>query len=127
MAETVRLSPDGPHDYDYTSEVAIALSEVIRVLNHATLSCAGITYPSTVYDVLSRIGNATAGLDQLLAQLGEALRRMLESGQLVTITATQPTALTLRLMPYSTSSVSTPGRRPTTRSAHGTTITAPSP
>ncbi|MGS2645059.1 hypothetical protein [Streptosporangium sp. G12] len=82
MAETVWLSSDGPHGDDYTSEVAAAVSEAVRVLNHATLSHVGVTYPSTVYDVLGRIGSSTAGLDQLLRQLGEALRRMQESGQL---------------------------------------------
>ncbi|WP_440072716.1 hypothetical protein [Streptosporangium sp. OZ121] len=82
MAETVWLSSDGPHGDDYTSEVAAAVSEAVRVLNHATLSHVGVTYPSTVYDVLGRIGSSTAGLDQLLGQLGEALRRMQESGQL---------------------------------------------
>jgi hypothetical protein len=82
MTETVWLSSDGPHSDDYTSEVAAALSEVVRVLNHATLSHAGVTYPSTVYDVLGRISVSAAGLDQLLTQLGEVLRRMLGSGQL---------------------------------------------
>jgi hypothetical protein len=82
MAETVWLSPDGPHSDDYTSEIAIALSEAVRVLNHATLSRAGVTYPSTVYNVLGRIGDSAAGLDQLMVQLGETLRRMLASGQL---------------------------------------------
>jgi hypothetical protein len=82
MGETVWLSSDGPHSDDYTSEVATVLSEAVRVLNNATLSRTGVTYPSTVYDVLSRISATAGGLDQLLRQLGEALRRMLASGQL---------------------------------------------
>lgn len=82
MAETFRLPSDGPHNDDYTGEIATALSEAVRVLNHATQSRAGITYPSTIYDVLGRIGATTNGLDQLLRQLGEALRRMLASDRL---------------------------------------------
>ncbi|MEU8251989.1 hypothetical protein [Nonomuraea sp. NPDC048916] len=82
MGDTVWLSSDGPHSDDYTSEVAAAVSEAVRVLNHATFSHVGVTYPSTVYDVLGRLGASTSGLDQLLRQLGEALRRMQESGQL---------------------------------------------
>ncbi|GAA2301913.1 hypothetical protein GCM10010149_59010 [Nonomuraea roseoviolacea subsp. roseoviolacea] len=82
MGETAWLSSDGPHGDDYTSEVAAALSEAVHVLNHATLSHTGVTYPSTVYDVLGRIGVSAVGLDQLLGQLGGGLRRMLASGQL---------------------------------------------
>ncbi|MFD1547105.1 hypothetical protein ACFSJ0_59410 [Nonomuraea guangzhouensis] len=82
MADTLRLSPDGPHNDDYTCQVAAASSEAVRVLNHATLFHAGVTHPSTVNDVLGAISRATAGLDQLLRQLGEALRRMQASTQL---------------------------------------------
>lgn len=82
VTEIIRLSSDGPHDDDYTGEVAGALSGAVRVLNHATRSRVGITYPSTVYDVLGSVALTAAGLDQLLKQLGEALRRMQASGRL---------------------------------------------
>ncbi|GAA3695305.1 hypothetical protein GCM10022224_071140 [Nonomuraea antimicrobica] len=82
VTEIIRLSSDGPHDDDYTSEVATALSGAVRVLNHATRSRVGITHPSTVYEVLGSVGLAVEGLDQLLKQLGEALRRMQASGRL---------------------------------------------
>ncbi|MGR6913631.1 hypothetical protein ACU635_05205 [[Actinomadura] parvosata] len=82
MTETVRLSTDGPHDDEYTCEVATALSEAMRVLNHATLSHAGVSYPATVNDVLGKVSVSAARLDQLLRQLGEALKRMQASGQL---------------------------------------------
>ncbi|MEU6718620.1 hypothetical protein ABZ897_44760 [Nonomuraea sp. NPDC046802] len=82
MPDVVLLSPDGPHNDDYTCQVAAAFSEAVRVLNHATLSHAGVTCPSTVHDLLGAIGHGTAGLDQLLRQLSQVLRRMLASTQL---------------------------------------------
>ncbi|MFI6705374.1 hypothetical protein ACIBF7_03010 [Nonomuraea sp. NPDC050478] len=83
MAETIWLSSDRPHDDDYAIETARALSEAVRLLNHASLSHAGITYPSTVHQVLGHIGDTAARLDQLLTQLGDALGRMQASRQLV--------------------------------------------
>lgn len=82
MAGTLRLSPDGPNNDDYTCQVATALSEAVRVLNHTTRSRAGIAYPSPVHNVLGRSSTAVAGLDQMLRQIGEKLQRMLTSGRL---------------------------------------------
>jgi hypothetical protein len=76
---TVRLSADDPNHEDCTSQVATALSEAVRVLNHATPPQAGFTCPSTVP---CPIGQGAIGLDQLLRQRCEVPRRMLPSAQL---------------------------------------------
>jgi hypothetical protein len=78
---THQLNPDGPHDDDYTRHVASALSEAVRVLNHATRS-SGVTAPNTVYDVIGHVSAAAAGLDQLLRQLGQRLASMHTAGQI---------------------------------------------
>jgi biotin carboxylase len=75
-----RLNLDGPHSDDSTGHVAGALSESVRVLNHATRE-AGITTPNTVDDVLGHLSAATSGLDQLLRQLGQRLNSMHTAGQ----------------------------------------------
>lgn len=78
---THQLNPDGPHDDDYTRHVASALSESVRVLNHATRG-AGITAPNTVYDVLGHVSAAANGLEQLLRQLGQRLNSMHMAGEI---------------------------------------------
>ncbi|MFI6498704.1 hypothetical protein [Nonomuraea typhae] len=82
MTETYRPSPGGPYHDDYTLRVADALSAAVRVLNHATLGSAGVTSPVTVHDVLGSLSAATAGLDQLLGQLAQALQHLQASGRL---------------------------------------------
>ncbi|RVX39115.1 hypothetical protein EDD27_1457 [Nonomuraea polychroma] len=82
MAATIRLSSDGPHSDEYTRQVADALSESVRVLNHATATGAGLASPATVYDVLGRASATIAGFDQLLRQIGKRLQRHLASGRL---------------------------------------------
>lgn len=77
---THSLNPSGPHDDDYTRHVANALSESVRVLNHATRE-GGVTTPNTVYDVLGDLSAAASGLDQLLQQLGQRLASMHTAGQ----------------------------------------------
>ena len=76
MAETFRLDASGPHSADYTTHVAEALTEAVRVLNHATRASAGVPDPVTVYVVLGRVTTAIAGLDQLLPQLADQLVRL---------------------------------------------------
>ncbi|GAA3550478.1 hypothetical protein GCM10022419_033390 [Nonomuraea rosea] len=78
---THQLNPDGPHSDDYTRHVASALSESVRVLNHATRE-AGVTAPNTVYDVLGHAAAAVSGLDQLLRQLNQRLASMHAAGEI---------------------------------------------
>ncbi|MFI6503698.1 hypothetical protein [Nonomuraea typhae] len=83
MTGTFRLSPSGPCNDDHTRHAANTLTTAVRVLNHATLRHGtGVTSPATVYDVLGSLAAATAGLDQLLRQLGQALQHMHACGRL---------------------------------------------
>lgn len=79
MAETFRLSPERPHNDDYSYQGGTALSEAVRVLEHATYS--GVVYPSAVHNVLGRSSAAAAGLDQMRRQIAETLERVLTSGR----------------------------------------------
>jgi len=69
------LNPDGPHSDDYTRYAANAFAETIRVLNYATRTTDGITYPSTVHDVLGSLRTGMQRMEQLLRQLGPHLSR----------------------------------------------------
>lgn len=81
-----RLDPDGPHSDDYTRQVANAFAETVRVLNYATRTNDGVTYPSTVHDVLGSLRTGMQRMDQLLQQLDERLIRFTQSGQLADTT-----------------------------------------
>lgn len=69
---------DGPHDRDTVASAAEATAELIRYLNNATRSANALDSAAAVHDVLSRLGGAAHGLDQLLRQLGAALHRHAE-------------------------------------------------
>jgi hypothetical protein len=83
-AGRVEFRCDGPHSDDYTAEVARAVAEGVRVLNHATGSHAGrgLTCPQTVYTVAGCLGAAAAGLGQLLRQLSAFLEEQAAAGRL---------------------------------------------
>lgn len=71
---TLTPHPAEGHSSTYTLEVAGAVADAVRVLNYATLSHnaeAGVPYPSTAYDVVSRLHAAVAGMDQLTRQLAD--------------------------------------------------------
>jgi hypothetical protein len=70
-----RLDPDGPHSDDYTRHAANAMSEAVRVLNHATRTSDGVTYPSTVHDVLGSLRTSVQRTEQVLQQLDGHLVR----------------------------------------------------
>jgi hypothetical protein len=84
MTETVRLSPGGPHSPDYTREVASAVAEAIRVLNHATLSYFGeaLAFPADADAVIGSLGAAPQRLPQLLDQVRGWLASELTAGRL---------------------------------------------
>jgi hypothetical protein len=82
MSEPISLSTLGPHSPEYTVQVANAMAECVRVLNHATRLGEAIGYPSTVYDVLGALYTATARFPQLLDQLSGWLEHMTEAGSL---------------------------------------------
>jgi hypothetical protein len=79
------LSVDGPHGPERTVAAARVIGEAVRFLNYATMPASGapgISYPGDVDEVLGAIQGAAGGLQQTLAQLGEALRRDLATGRL---------------------------------------------
>lgn len=69
----IEFRPDGPHSDDYTAEMARSFTESVRVLNHATMTRPGLSWPSTVYTVVGDLAAGTAGLRQLFDQLGAFL------------------------------------------------------
>jgi hypothetical protein len=81
---TVRLSPDGPHSPEYTGQVASAIAEAVRVLNHATLNFTGqaLEFPADADTVLCSLGTAAQRLPQLLDQLRGWLNDELAAGRL---------------------------------------------
>jgi hypothetical protein len=79
--ETITLNPDGPHSPEYTKEVAYALSEAVRVLNHATQSRAGLEYPSDVAAVVGALHSTVARLEQTCTQLVRWLSNEYEAGR----------------------------------------------
>lgn len=69
---------DGPHDREQVSEAAAALAALVRYLNNATGAGNGaktLDRAATAYRVTNNLSAAAWGMDQLLAQLGDALRR----------------------------------------------------
>jgi hypothetical protein len=84
MIEMIRLSPGGPHSPDYTREVASAVAEAVRVLNHATLSHIGesLAYPADADAVTGSLAIAAQRLPQLLDQLRGWLASELTAGRL---------------------------------------------
>ena len=81
---TVRLSPDGPHSPEYTCQVASAVAEAVRVLNHATLNFTGqaLEFPADTDSVLCSLSTAAQRLPQLLDQLRGWLNGELATGRL---------------------------------------------
>ncbi|SEG90971.1 hypothetical protein SAMN04489712_1283 [Thermomonospora echinospora] len=94
MGERIEFRPDGPHSDDYTTDLARAFAEAVRVLNHATMR-AGLHYPSTVYDMTGNLATGTAGLGQLVSQIGAFLKREATAGNLADTSGTDP-RLTVR-------------------------------
>ena len=104
MGERIEFRSDGPHSDGYTTDLARAFAEAVRVLNHATgpHGGRGLRYPSTVYDVASNLATGAAGLGQLMTQIGAFLTREAAAGHLADTSGTDPrltvrdTALVLR-------------------------------
>ncbi len=85
MTITITLRTDGPHSPEYTAEVADALAECVRVLNHATMRPAGeaLAYPADADAVIASLSGAAGSLPQLLRQLGEWLLGELHADRLL--------------------------------------------
>ncbi|HEY0936703.1 MAG TPA: hypothetical protein VGD91_23595 [Trebonia sp.] len=75
------VHPDGPHDHESTRAVASGIDDAVRLLNYATMSRAGLTYPSDVYDVLGALAAAAAKLPQALDQMTAWITAQTDAGQ----------------------------------------------
>lgn len=66
------------------AEIASAIAEGVRALNHATLPPAapGLDYPGDAYAVLGSLGEAAARLPQALEQIDRFLTGLLDSARL---------------------------------------------
>jgi hypothetical protein len=67
------VSTSGPRDSDYALELAEALPEIVRVLNHVTLERAVLTEPSEAGDMVRYLATAASRLPQLLSQISGRL------------------------------------------------------
>ncbi|WP_214103164.1 hypothetical protein [Acrocarpospora catenulata] len=78
----LHLNPDGPRTPDYTTAVALGLTECVRVLNSHTRDAAALPDPQTIYEVLGDLHAGAAKSDQLLQQISRRLGELLESDRL---------------------------------------------
>ena len=78
------LDIDGPRDHEYVLEVAEALAECPRVLNHLTMSHGAIRYAAEADTVIRFLAATASRLPQLLGQLAQWLAAEQAQGRLET-------------------------------------------
>jgi hypothetical protein len=78
---------DSPEE---TLALARTAAGAVRSLNHATLSGDGLGQPADAYELIGELALATAGLPQLLAQVGQWLASALAAGRLGCDDGTSP-------------------------------------
>jgi hypothetical protein len=80
----ISLNTDGPHSPEYTRQVAEAIAEAARVLNHATGNYAGeaLEFASDVDSVIQSLATMAQRLPQLLDQLTDQLHQREADGLL---------------------------------------------
>jgi hypothetical protein len=93
---SIELRTDGPHSDDYTIEVARAFGEVMRVLNYATRSGAGLAYPQTVYTVTGSLATGGLGFRQLFDQIIGFLGQQAAGGRLADDSGADPARVVQR-------------------------------
>ena len=81
MSINVVLNPDAPPDHPYVLEVAEALAEAVRVLNHQTLHEA-LESPEDADVVVSALATMANRLPQLLDQVGHWFDAEAQAGHL---------------------------------------------
>ena len=69
MSITVVLDIDGPRDHLYVLEIAEAVPEAMKVLNHLTNDHASLTHPSEAARLLSYMAASAAGYPQMAEQV----------------------------------------------------------
>lgn len=76
MTEQIELRTAGPHSPDYTMQVANAIAEAVRVLNHATLpvdGAPGLNGPVAAERLLGALHTALTRFPQLVDQVKDFL------------------------------------------------------
>jgi signal transduction histidine kinase len=77
---SVALNINAPPSPEYTLELAEALAEVVRVLNHATRHQEALAEPADVHGVIQELSPAADRETQLLSQLAARLEAMRAAG-----------------------------------------------
>jgi hypothetical protein len=79
----ITLKTDPPHAPQYTRQLAGAVAESVRCLNHATFTGAdGLMSPADAESVLADLGIAATRLPQLFGQVKDFLMRQAGTGDL---------------------------------------------
>jgi hypothetical protein len=79
--ESLDLRIDGPFSDDYTIDVVWGIAEAVRVVNHSTMSPAGLTRPATVHAAATALGLATMRLEATLMHLAGFCRDQHAAGR----------------------------------------------
>ena len=79
---SISLNTAGPRDPRYVLEVAKALAECARVLNHLTRDHGALQYPSEADRLIRVIASAASRLPQLLGQVGAWLGAEQDAGRI---------------------------------------------
>jgi len=82
VSYTVTLNTDGPCEPLYVLEVAEAVAEGVRVLNHLTRDHAALGGPSDADTLIRALASAVDRLPQLLDQVSGWLKREQEAGRI---------------------------------------------
>lgn len=89
---------DGPHDRETVKDAARAITRLVRYLNNATQPSKPYTldWANTTDSVLSNLGAAMHGLDQLFDQLAAGMQRQADDSTLYDDRRDRPGADTAR-------------------------------
>ena len=80
----ITIDPGGPHSPEYSVELANAIAEAVRTLNHATIDRrnGALVYPADADAVISALATAMQRLPQLLDQIREWLTEEYRAGRM---------------------------------------------
>ena len=76
------IDPDAPADPVYVLELAEALAEIVRALNHLTRHHEALHYPSEADGLVQHLAAAAGRLPQLLSQLSAWLNEEYAEGRI---------------------------------------------
>jgi len=84
----IDLNPDADPSPEHTLQLAEALPEIVRALNHQTRHHEALRYPSDADQLLREISTTARRLPQLLEQVTRWLQQEQEAGR-VTVTGSR--------------------------------------